>query len=197
MGRLRSRPSAPASSGSSLRLPSWSSPPPIRPAQKGIIAPRWCVMTTRSGCRSKRPEKTSRPIATLRLVRPAEGPPQVVLRARLAGVVGDRGRPRRMHPDRQTVLGHAREDRLVLGQIERPTVDVGEDLHARRAELSDARGRSRAGPRRDCSSAATRRSRGSDPDVAPPARPSRRWPAARGRGSPPGPPPPRAAGWRG
>ena len=37
----------------------------MRPSQNGIIAPRWCVMMTSPGWRSKRPEKTSRPMATL------------------------------------------------------------------------------------------------------------------------------------
>ena len=46
-----------------MRLPSWSSPPPTRPAQNGIIAPRWCVMIFRLGWRSNSPEKARRAIA--------------------------------------------------------------------------------------------------------------------------------------
>ena len=45
--------------------PVWSSPPPIRPSQNGIMAPRWWVIMTSPGWRSKRPEKTRRPMATL------------------------------------------------------------------------------------------------------------------------------------
>src|SRR6266850_5122440 len=59
-----------------------------------------------------------------RLVGPAERPPDVEARARLPRVIGEAGRPRGMHPDRQVALGHAREDRPVLRQIERAPGDV-------------------------------------------------------------------------
>ena len=43
-----------------------------------------------------------------------------------------------MEPDRQVVFFYAAlEDREELGIIERPAVDVGEDLDAFRAELAD------------------------------------------------------------
>ena len=71
------------------------------------------------------------------LVGPAEGPPDVVLGARLPLVVGDRRRARGVDPDREPVRGHALEDRPVLGRVEGLPVDVREDLHARRPEVAD------------------------------------------------------------
>src|SRR5262245_53530383 len=59
------------------------------------------------------------------LVRPPERPPEVALRPRLSRIVGDGSRPGRVHPDRQTMLGHAPEDGPVFRAVERPAVDVG------------------------------------------------------------------------
>src|SRR5437879_576380 len=72
------------------------------------------------------------------LVGPAEQPPDLVLGLRLGRVVGELRGARRMHPDRQAVLvRHALEDREELRLVERPAVDVGEDLDALGAELAD------------------------------------------------------------
>src|SRR3989441_7337809 len=72
------------------------------------------------------------------LVGPAEQPPDLVLGLRLGRVVGELRGARRMPPDRQAVLvRHALEDREELRLVERPAVDVGEDLDALGAELAD------------------------------------------------------------
>src|SRR6266436_6254335 len=72
------------------------------------------------------------------LVRPAEQPPDLVPGLRLGRVIGELRGARRMHPDRQAVpVRHALEDREELRLVERPAVDVGEDLDALRAELAD------------------------------------------------------------
>ena len=89
------------------------------------------------GWRSKMPENDQAPHRDRRLVRPAERPPHVELRARLARVVGEGGRARRMHPDRQIALGHSIEDRAVLRRVERPPRDVRVDLDTGRAEVVD------------------------------------------------------------
>src|SRR5215468_5352326 len=70
-----------------------------------------------------------------RFVRPAEGPPEIVLRPRLPCVVRHRRRPGRVQPDRQPSLRHPGEDRLILWQIKRSPVDIAEDLHTGRAEM--------------------------------------------------------------
>src|SRR5882762_6892325 len=72
------------------------------------------------------------------LVGPAEQPPDLVLGLRLGRVIGELRGARRMHPYRQAVLvRHALENREELRLVERPAVDVGEDLDALRAELAD------------------------------------------------------------
>ena len=72
-----------------------------------------------------------------RLIGPAEAPPHLVARFLLRRVVGHVGGARRVQPDRQVVLGHRGEERAKLRQVERLAGDVGEDLHAARAEVAD------------------------------------------------------------
>src|SRR3989442_682871 len=72
-----------------------------------------------------------------RLVGPAERPPDVVARPLLPGVVGEDRGPRRVEPDRQPARRHTVEERRPLGLVERPPVDVGEDLDAGGAEPVD------------------------------------------------------------
>ena len=71
-----------------------------------------------------------------RLVRPAEGPPDLVVALLFLLVVGKVGAARRVHPDGQIELGHQREQRQRIRRSERRAQDIGEDLHADRAELA-------------------------------------------------------------
>ena len=71
------------------------------------------------------------------LVRPAEAPPHLEARFLLRRIVRHRGGARRMQPDRQVVRGHRGKHRLEALLVERMARDVGEDLDAARAELSD------------------------------------------------------------
>ena len=82
--------------------------------------------------------------AGARLVGPAEGEPDLVLRRLLARVIGKLRAAHRMHPDRQVVLDHAVEDRAEFRRAERLAGHVGEDLDALGAEARSSRDRSRA-----------------------------------------------------
>ena len=88
------------------------------------------------GCRSNRPENTSRAIATevskaSRSTTTSRSATSARWVIRHAGIAG------RVQPDRQVVRRHGREERRELGQVERPAGDVREDLHAARAEVPD------------------------------------------------------------
>ena len=72
-----------------------------------------------------------------RFVRPAERPPEVVLRARLARVVCECRGAGRMHPDRQVDRRHALEHLQVFRLVERLPVHIREHLHTSSAELVD------------------------------------------------------------
>ena len=92
-----------------------------------------------------------------RLVGPAEDEPDLVLRLRLAGIVGEIGAADRMDPHRQVVLAPcAWKIGRNCGAEERLAEHVGEDLDAARAELVDGARRSRRGRPPRCSSAARR-----------------------------------------
>ncbi len=71
------------------------------------------------------------------LVRPAERPPDLVPRAVLRLVVGERAVAARMDADRAVQLCGLREDRLELRLVPGTAADVGVDLDADRAELAD------------------------------------------------------------
>ena len=71
-----------------------------------------------------------------RLVGPAERPPDLVMALLLLLVVGEVRAARRMEPDRQVELRHQLEQRKRLRCGERFAENVGEDLHARRTEIT-------------------------------------------------------------
>ena len=71
-----------------------------------------------------------------RLVRPAEGEPDFILRPLLGRVIGELRSAHRMHPDRQIELDHAFEDRPEFRRAERLAGDIGEHLDAPGAQVS-------------------------------------------------------------
>ncbi len=72
------------------------------------------------------------------LVRPAEGEPDFILRLLLGFVIGEVGASHRMDPDGQIVFDHAAEDRAKFRSAQRLVRDVGENLHAARAQSTDS-----------------------------------------------------------
>jgi hypothetical protein len=74
------------------------------------------------------------------LVRPAQRPPDLVLRGVLGGVVGEARAAGGVHPDGQVPPGHLVEHRAERRVVQRPPADVGEHLHAAGAEVVDRGG---------------------------------------------------------